>query len=40
MHGEVVYTHSYGQGPARVKRTIMNSSGPHNYTVELNLSGK
>ena len=40
MLGDVVYAHSYGQGSAWVKGTIVDASGPHNFTVEVNLSGQ
>ena len=40
MLGDVVYARSYGQGSAWVKGTIVDASGPHNFTVEVNLSGQ
>ena len=37
--GDKVYARNYGQGPAWIKGTIVDASGPYNVTVEVNLSG-
>ena len=37
--GDKVYARNYGQGPAWIKGTIVDTSGPYNVTVEVNLSG-
>ena len=38
--GDVVYARSYGQGPTWEKGTIVDSSGPHNFSVEVNHAGQ
>ena len=36
--GDKVYARNYGQGPAWIKGTIVDASGPYNVTIEVNLS--
>ena len=38
--GDVVYARNYGQGTAWEKGTIVDTSGIHNFIVEVNLSGQ
>ena len=40
MLGDVVYACNYGHRPPWKKGTIVDASGPHNFTVELNILGK
>ena len=38
--GDTVYVRNYGQGPAWIKGTIVDTAGPHNFTVQVNLAGQ
>ena len=38
--GDIVYTRSYGQGPTWKKGTIVDNSGPHNFSVEVTHAGQ
>ena len=38
--GDIVYARSYGQGPAWEKGTIVDNSGPHNFSVEVTHAGQ
>ena len=35
-----MYARSYGQGPAWIKGTTVDTAGPHNFTVRVNLAGQ
>ena len=37
---DIVYARSYGQGPAWEKGTIVDNSGPHNFSVDITHAGQ
>ena len=38
--GDIVYVCNYGQGPKWIRGTIIDIAGPHNFQVEVVLSGQ